>query len=209
MTMKKKLTLIVTCVALVAAIAVGGTLAWFTDSKEVQNTVTFGNVKISLEEPGFNGGDTNTLTGVEPGETFTKDPTITNKGTNDAWIRVKIHAYLEDSSGNKTEVPFVLQNGVQNENGETSLMLDGDPGKWHGPANDQTAGYLYYVETLGSKQTASVFKNVRIPSSWDNEKLEGKTLKIDVTAEALQVSGQNRDPSQVQWPETVKPASQS
>jgi alternate signal-mediated exported protein len=207
--MKKKLTLIVTCVALVAAIAVGGTLAWFTDSKDVTNTVTFGNVKIDLTEPHYAGGSSGGTVSAMPGEIIMKDPTVTNTGTNDAWIRVKIHAYLEDSSGNKTEVPFVLQNGVQNENGETRLMLDGDPGKWHDPANDQTAGYLYYVETLGSKQTASVFKNVRIPSSWDNEKLEGKTLKIDVTAEALQVSGQNRDPSQVQWPETVKPASQS
>ena len=50
MSMKKKLTVVVTAVTLVALIAIGATLAWFTDSKEVTNVVTMGNIKITLEE---------------------------------------------------------------------------------------------------------------------------------------------------------------
>ena len=42
MSMKKKLTVVVTAVTLVALIAIGATLAWFTDSKEVTNVVTMG-----------------------------------------------------------------------------------------------------------------------------------------------------------------------
>ena len=46
--MKKKLTLVVTCVVLVAAMVIGGTLAYFTDTKSAENTFTVGNVKIEL-----------------------------------------------------------------------------------------------------------------------------------------------------------------
>lgn len=48
--MKKKLTAIFLCVALVAIAVVGASLAYFTDTKSVTNTFTVGNVKIDLLE---------------------------------------------------------------------------------------------------------------------------------------------------------------
>ena len=48
--MKKKLTLVVTCIVLVAAMVIGGTLAYFTDTKNATNTFAVGNVKIDLIE---------------------------------------------------------------------------------------------------------------------------------------------------------------
>ena len=48
--MKKKLTAIFLCVALVAVAVIGGTLAYFTDTKSATNTFTVGNVKIELLE---------------------------------------------------------------------------------------------------------------------------------------------------------------
>lgn len=48
--MKKKLTLVATSVLLVAALVIGGTLAYFTDTDNATNTFTVGNVKISLIE---------------------------------------------------------------------------------------------------------------------------------------------------------------
>lgn len=48
--MKKKLTAIFLCVALVAIAVVGASLAYFTDTKSAQNTFTVGNVKINLIE---------------------------------------------------------------------------------------------------------------------------------------------------------------
>ena len=49
--MKKK-TILVAAIAvmLVAALVVGGTLAYFTDTKSATNTFTMGNVKIALNE---------------------------------------------------------------------------------------------------------------------------------------------------------------
>ena len=48
--MKKKLTAIFLCVALVAIAIVGASLAYFTDTDEATNTFTVGNVKIDLIE---------------------------------------------------------------------------------------------------------------------------------------------------------------
>ena len=51
--MKKKLTAIFLCVALVAIAVVGASLAYFTDTKSAKNTFTVGNVKIDLIESKF------------------------------------------------------------------------------------------------------------------------------------------------------------
>ena len=48
--MKKKITAIFLCVALVAIAIVGASLAYFTDTKSATNTFTVGNVKIDLIE---------------------------------------------------------------------------------------------------------------------------------------------------------------
>lgn len=56
--MKKKITAIFLCVALVAIAVVGASLAYFTDTDNETNTFTVGNVKIDLieEERDGNGG---------------------------------------------------------------------------------------------------------------------------------------------------------
>ena len=65
--MKKKLTAIFLCIALVAIAIVGASMAYFTDTKNATNTFTVGNVKIKLlesslhrENAGFANGQTPT-----------------------------------------------------------------------------------------------------------------------------------------------------
>lgn len=48
--MKKKITALCLCVALLAVAVVGASLAYFTDTKSATNTFTVGNVKIDLLE---------------------------------------------------------------------------------------------------------------------------------------------------------------
>ena len=73
--MKKKLTAIFLCVALVAIAIVGASLAYFTDTKSVTNTFTVGKVKIDLIESKFHreGNDNS-------GDTSIPDPTQTASG---------------------------------------------------------------------------------------------------------------------------------
>ena len=73
--MKKTLTAIFLCVALVAIAIVGASLAYFTDTKSATNTFTVGNVKIDLIESRFHreGNDNS-------GDTSIPDPTQTASG---------------------------------------------------------------------------------------------------------------------------------
>ena len=73
--MKKKLTAIFLCIALVAIAIVGASMAYFTDTKEATNTFTVGNVKIDLIESRFH------RVGMEgSGDNSIPDPTTTVSG---------------------------------------------------------------------------------------------------------------------------------
>ena len=93
--MKKKLMAIALAVCVVAVLAAGASLAYFTDKTEAaNNTFTMGNVKITLDETDLTkDGDSRTAEGntyenLYPGMEMVKDPTVHNTGRNDAWVRV-------------------------------------------------------------------------------------------------------------------------
>lgn len=84
--MKRKTIVLVMSLVLVLGVAIGGTLAWLTDSTgEVKNTFTTSDVDIELSEPG-----TDNLQMV-PGKTITKDPKVTVvANSEDCYVFVKI-----------------------------------------------------------------------------------------------------------------------
>ncbi len=63
--MKKKITAIFLCVALLAIAIVGASLAYFTDTKTATNTFTVGNVKIKLLESSLHRENAGIANGVE------------------------------------------------------------------------------------------------------------------------------------------------
>ena len=165
--MKKKIAVIVTAVALVALVAIGATFAWFTDSHSTLNTVTMGNVKITLTEPQFSEDtdNTNTIANVVPNQVIDKDPTIANVGKNDAYIRVML-----DYEG-LTE--------TQAQEVEALLNIDGE--NWIKGAD----GYYYYQNVLAAGADPVVlFTKLTIPN-WGNV-IKDTTFEVEVTAEAVQ-----------------------
>ena len=105
--MKKKLTAIFLCVALVAIAVVGASLAYFTDTKTETNTFTVGNVKIDLieQQKGENGLETFVddkvlVPGTSDVNAVSKIVTVKNAGVNDAWVWVDmlIPSYLLDAA---------------------------------------------------------------------------------------------------------------
>lgn len=96
--MKKKKIFAVAIILLVIVLGIGGIIAYFTDKKDVTNTFTLGNVKITLTEPNY---DTVEAAKVTPNKIIDKDPTITNVGTNDAYIfaKVEVPYYTVTSRG--------------------------------------------------------------------------------------------------------------
>ena len=86
--MKKKITAIFLCVALVAIAIVGASLAYFTDTKTATNTFTVGNVKIDLIESRYHreGNDNS-------GDTDIPDPQNTASGMT--YVRDGNHAFTD------------------------------------------------------------------------------------------------------------------
>lgn len=82
--MKKKIVTLCAALALCATAIIGGTLAYFTDTKTAENTFAVGKVAITLDEAQVNEMgekvDETRVTGNEykliPGHTYKKDPTI-------------------------------------------------------------------------------------------------------------------------------------
>lgn len=119
-----KFNLYMSCVLLgvLVLMLVSATVAYFTDTKQLDNTLTAGNVKIVLSEaavkadasgnlvedtesPRIMGGAdvvVNDYGIVYPGQSIYKDPTIRNTGTGPAWIAAIVT--LKDGPGDLTEL---------------------------------------------------------------------------------------------------------
>ena len=87
--MKKKTFVLLLALVLIAGAAVGGTLAWLTDTTEaVQNTFTTSDIDITLAETK---GGTDKEFKMIPGCTIEKDPKVTVKaGSEKCYLFVKI-----------------------------------------------------------------------------------------------------------------------
>ena len=168
----KKLKTLVGSLALVGAIAVGATLAYFTDSQEAVNTITMGHVDIDLEEPNF--PDDKEIDDVTPNQEITKDPTIIVKAdSEDMYLRAKIE--LTGFEGIK---------GADKHKEELLAHINIQPG-WEYVDDD---GYYYYQTRVNKSdvdQRIVFFDKVTIPANWGNE-VADLTFNINVTAEAIQ-----------------------
>ena len=138
----KKILVMVAALALTAALAIGGTLAYLTSTTgEVKNTFTAGNVTIELNEgkvyePNGEGttaqnlgkftdnGETRVMANkyqVIPGNTYDKDPKVTVKGgSEECYLYVKFEesvdaqTYLNYSSTLTTDNGWALVNNTTN-----------------------------------------------------------------------------------------------
>lgn len=130
MNKKMKLVAILTAFVLVIGIAVGGTLAWLTDTTDsVTNTFTMGNIEITLDE----------TTGNEykmvPGGDIVKDPKVTVLAdSEECWLFVKI----EKANGFDNFMDFTIAEGW--------TVLDGADGVYYrevdASATDQKFGVI-------------------------------------------------------------------
>ena len=163
--MKKKITAICLCIALVAIAVVGASLAYFTDTADATNTFTVGNVKIDLieQERGENGLQDFTqnkklspIVGSAQGEKdeygmpvaknyVDKMVTIKNTGSEKAYIR----AYFA--------IPSALDDGYETFNAGLNVLhfnfgnkvVDGTVSSTYGVEwNWQHDGKWNYFETV-------------------------------------------------------------
>ncbi len=116
---KKKIAALITSLALVGVVVVGGTLAYLTAQTEtVENVFTVGNVSIEVEEPDWHPDDADEL---YPGATVTKNPQINNIGKNSGYMVMEV-------SGVDDMTDFAVSYGEENWNTEdwSYVVKEGD-----------------------------------------------------------------------------------
>lgn len=191
--MKKKLVLSVAAVAMVGTLAVGGTLAWFTDTETATNVVTTGKVDIVLNEDGGKDGVVTeeglSYNDVMPGDTFQKTVTIKNV-ENDAYVRAKIIVSGTDTIlgtfGDESKDNDIAFGGLENL-------------EWVKSDEGYTATVYRDGTMTKNDDSWTVFENITIPGkAWDNA-FTNEEFTIKVVAEAIQSS--NFESAEKAWGE--------
>lgn len=190
--MKKKVALTAAAVALVGTLAVGGTLAWFTDTETATNVVKMGKVDIVLKETGKDAGAVNPdgleYSNVMPGDKFQKMVTIENKG-NDAYVRAKIVVSGEDVVL-KTFSDNDPDNDIKFLNDGKQIKLEKINNKTWTETTLENGQKGYYAtvnyDKMFTNGIAVVFKEIEIPGAeWGNKYVD-QNFNIKVIAEAVQ-----------------------
>lgn len=216
--MKKKILALSLALGAFALILSAGTMAYFTDRTDViKNTFTVGSVDITLDEgeidPTTNkfkaGGarvQANTYEKIVPGTTVDKDPTVTNVGKSDAWVRVKL-ANKDTGNGQADWANIgsvfqgVVDSGYSFPTSVTSsninkVLVGFDTSKWDmkqtkyvfnvlNPTNMDYELTFTYKTKLAPEETAKLFDGIKVATSVEHLTDFG----IDLTAEAVQADG--------------------
>lgn len=206
----KKIAIGVLILSLVAAISVGGTLAYLTDSQKVTNTFDITDLDITLTEPNW---DPDSGTEMTPGDTMYKDPTITAV-ENDSYMRVivtiidndsesenfgkaitdadRLTAILNmvryDSSYNVKNDP--LTTGIDTDKRYSLEDLESYPtvNPNFTLASSANGTYYYnYNNVFNEGDSVVLFTNVVVPADYSREQIRliGK-FQIEVYAQAIQ-----------------------
>lgn len=183
--MKKKL-MVLALAAICAASIATGSLAYFTSSETVHNTITSGNIDIEVvEKMKVEGSDelkdfpTNGIEGIMPGTSVSKIVRVKNSGSAKAWIRVKVDMTILKNE--KEEMPLKLQDGTEVI---SFKLLDG----W----TDGKDGYYYYEKSVASDAlTDPIFESVEFHKATGNEYQNCKA-KLSVYAQAVQVDNNGK-----------------
>lgn len=202
--MKKKITAVALVVALLAVGIIGGTLAYFTDSKAQTNTFTSGNVAITLDEVKVDGtGRTSEAQTYKlyPGMEVTKDPTITVTGSENAWVAAKItvNGDLMDLIGLKEwgniDITKIVSGGICNAStqvknwNDLSMVYENDDAvvyqDYSQSAQNQWVIYVFVKAAQAENAKVVLFDKVTVPTEWNNTemtKLNNTTVKVDAFA---------------------------
>lgn len=210
---KSKALLLTLCAVLLVAASVLGTMAYLTSTDTVTNTFTVGKVEIKLDEAKVTADGipvesaarvTENSYKLMPGNTYTKDPTVTVKaGSEESYVRMKV------TFNNATKIIALCTDPEFAGDGPTGVenafplirmvkFVEANAAKWDGiiPDNmvdtedmladakyfayDETADtltYIFYYRETVTAPTADVVLPVLFDSITVPEWVTGEQLK--------------------------------
>lgn len=195
---KKRITLAVLACVLLVLMAIAGTGLYLTDNDSATNSVTVGDVKISLTEPNWT--DTNNIV---PNQELAKNPQVTNTGINDAVVFVTVQVPVES-------ITPTADDGTKGTKGKNELFwfkdaADGasvhannfDNNWLHLNTKDtgadlsgtsRTYVFAYKTSISRNETTTPLFDKIQAKNFIENEILAGKTEQIKVNSYAIQAT---------------------
>ena len=218
--MKKKILSIALVVIIALVALAGASLAYLTNTKTQVNTFTAGNVEIKLDEAEVvldADGYISTLSGnrvtgnqfygkLYPGQEITKDPTITNVGSEKAYVAAKVTVKAPNLEGligtnyhGLLGINEIISGGLVKENDTMktnhplcqTLPVYGDDtySIYQVKESDGVHVFYIFIETIMNPGDVVVlFETLTIPGEWDHAQIEMITgLEITVEAYATQI----------------------
>lgn len=183
---KKSILLTLVVVMVVTSVAIGATLAYFSDQETATNTFTVGNVDIELDEPAWV-EDSKLIPGTE----IAKDPTVTVvKGSEKSYVRIFVEI------NNKA----VLDELFDPDGADLLAIFDGyDEDTWlyKGVERDAAADTITYefwyaaaVDAAGADiELEPLFTSILVPSFLDGDDLALlEDFEITIVAQAIQTA---------------------
>ena len=210
---KSKALLLTLCAVLLVAASVLGTMAYLTSTAKVENTFTIGKVEIKLDEAKVT-ADGIPVEGAArvqansyklmPGNTYTKDPTVTVKaGSEASYVRMKV------TFNNATKIIALCTDPEYADSGPTGVenafplirmvkFVETNAAKWDGiipdnmvdtedmladakyfayDAETDTLTYIFYYRETVTAPTADVVLPVLFNSITVPEWVTGEQLK--------------------------------
>lgn len=197
----RKALLLICCAALLVAGSVMGTLAYLTDTDQVVNTFSVGNVDIKLDEAKAN-SDGSLVTGAEagrvqansykllPGHTYNKDPMVTVlEGSEESYIKMTVTI----SKAAALDAIFAPDGADL-----LSIFSGYDSSTWLYQGNtksgDNRTYTFWYKETVDALDADvaldALFDQIVVPGSINNSQLSSIAgMTITVNAYAIQADG--------------------
>ena len=154
--MKKKLTVSLAVLALVACMAAGATLAWLTaKTSSVTNTFTYGDINIELKET------TGESYKMVPGNTIKKDPKVTVKANSEeCWLFVKV----EKSTNFDEFMEYSIASGWTALDGENGVYYRVVASSTSDTVFDVLSGNSVTVKTTVTKERFNGLTSTTMPT---------------------------------------------
>lgn len=206
---KTKALLMSLCAVLLVAASVLGTMAYLTDSKDVKNTFTVGNVAITLDEAKVDdngnaidkqGKQVTNLADAErvpgnaykllPGHTYTKDTTVTVKTPS---VESYVKMTVTFTKANALDAIFAPTgaNLLQIFQGYNAANWTYKGNTKEGDTRTYEFWYKTTVDATAAAQTLEpLFTSIVVPGTIDNDDLASiNGMTINVNAYAIQADG--------------------
>ncbi len=164
---KKKRKMLVGILAALLCMATGA-YGYFSDSLEIKNHITMGDIRINMTEFARKGNGEVKYRDpayIFPGERISKIPRIKNRALP-CWIRAHI-SYGSD----KDDMEMLSEHNIEGISSE--WIKRGD--------------YYYYTKVLKKQESVDLFQSVSVPAVWTEEH-GGQKLSVTVQADAIQAA---------------------